>query len=196
MTKLIGTNTNYSQLPLFKKILNKEFEGIEKVMLQLPQDWSNYKKTFNQHEYFYELAKNFEDKNKIIIPGDLNHYSQYPHPSEKKISIEKKINFMQGNPEYGVGNLLKEILRWYPQEIKEDCSIIRYSFSPKRAQQRKDGFLNAYDIFQPELIIVGDKFAKYLKQQRENIDYESSNTFLTNNNSGKIFLHNYSPTKK
>ena len=195
MTKLIGTNNNYNSLPLFKKILKQKYQGLEKVMLQLPQDWSNYKKTFAQHDYFYDIARNFEDQGKIIIPGDLNHYSQHPHHSEKKVNLEKKINFIQENLEYGTGDMLREFLKWYPQEIKELFSILGYSLIPGRNEQRKEGFIKAYDIFQPELIIVDDKFAKYLNTQ-DDFDYESIDAFLKKNHKRKIFLHSYSPVKE
>lgn len=168
MGKLIGVyHVRKNLTNLIRYIL--ENEGLpKKVMLELPLNWREIKDTaLLTDSYFFALARFLEHNGSEVIAGDIyNHY-------DKKL-INKENNFiLKGiNSLKDVANILVLCLKDYSRYCYNNLNLIR-------RKQRNKGFLEIFDETGPDMTIVGDMHAKYLKSARPYLDYTlvRSNSF-------------------
>ncbi len=177
MTDLIGLLHRERNLDKVIDFVNKKYGPPESLMLELPSDWrKNTENIGDKDTFFYVLAKEYESRGSQIIAGDLNRIVHSPPLSKKATEIEKKIRNKDFEYETNFDGfkdlaiLMSEIIRYK--------TIKNYNLlSSKKGEIRNSGFLTALNSSDPEVIIIGDHHAQYLKIHRPELKY----TYLHHN---------------
>jgi len=170
MRGLIGLYHLDRNLGRLVEFVDSRFGTPESLMLELPVDWREQKDRLTTPNYFYTLAKEYESRGSKIIAGDRNRNLVGPVLSVEFLELEKQIRTGE----------------WHPKDMKEwsrdfFCVLgepLRYKahakaslLSSAKRLERNKGFLEAFDTENPQLTIIGDAHAEYLKSQRTETNY-------------------------
>ncbi len=170
MNEIIGLQHLKGSLESLVNFVDSEFGTPRSLMLELPCDWRCCKDRIITSKYFYKLAEEYEPRGTRIIAGDRNRYVVEPLSPEWFLNFDEQLRKGEWHPETLVEGLkdfsgiLGEILRY---EIK----LILNRLSPAKTQKRNEGLLEAFNEQNPDLTIVGDSHAQYLKSNRPDAHY-------------------------
>ncbi|MDD5700371.1 MAG: hypothetical protein PHH00_04285 [Candidatus Nanoarchaeia archaeon] len=171
MQNLIGVYHVESNLERLISYVSEQHGVPKSLMLELPPYWREIKNGYiaRDNNYFFKLAETFEEKGTEIIPGDTCMDLAVPR------ELYDKLDYMYDKKATSFREKLDSL--WLV--IKGNLAIQRYLFSPKREKLRDEGFLRAFDEGRPELTIVGDFHAEYIKRIHPEVRYTRfrSNTF-------------------
>ena len=168
MSQLIGLLHYECNLPNLIKYIDTTFGTPKSLMLELPPDWRRYENQKHHLNYFMELAGEYEKRGTHIIAGDRNSYAVAARISDKFLGLEERL---QTEPNLPLPEKLKIIATLSALVVAYN---LRTQFNlrvPSKVRKRNEGFVEAYDEEKPEVIVVGDEHAKFLKSQRPEVPY-------------------------
>ncbi|MEK6946770.1 MAG: hypothetical protein AABX32_04130 [Nanoarchaeota archaeon] len=184
MGELIGLYHLDRDLESLVKFVDSKFGVPESIMLELPTNWRKHQGRLTNEKYFHRLAEEYESRGTRIIAGDKNRHIVEPPLSEWLLDLEEKLRNGEWNP-----NTLTE---WSKEFFGVVGEILRYKFllnwnmlSPSKDRIRNQGFLEAFNEENPEVIVVGDSHARYLKSERPDVHY----TYFMTDSPLNHFLH-------
>ena len=168
MTQLIGLFHYECNLPKLIEYIDANFGTPQSLMLELPPDWKRYERQNHHLNYFMELAKEYEKRGTHIIAGDRNSYAVAARISDRFLDLEERL---QTEPNLHLPEKLKIIATLSALVVAYN---LRTQFNlrvPSKVRKRNEGFVEAYDEEKPEVVVIGDEHAKFIKSQRPEVHY-------------------------
>ena len=138
-------------------------------MLELPPNWRDHKERLITPRYFYGLAAEYEARGTRIIAGDRNRSVVEHQLSEGFLRLEEQIRKNEWCPTMTewIGGFLYAVVELGWNKIETGINLL----SPAKDRKRNEGFLNAFNEEDPQVSIVGDHHAGYLKSRRPDAHY-------------------------
>lgn len=170
MKELIGLYHLDGNLERLVEFVDSRFGTPESLMLELPLDWREEKDRLTTDNYFYTLAEEYEPRGTKIMAGDRKKYIVDPKHPDEFLEFEKQLRNGEWQPENivewsnGFFGLLGEMFR-YKAKLRIN------HLSSAKAIERNEGLLEAFNEQDPQVTIVGDEHARYLKSQRPDTHY-------------------------
>lgn len=176
MANLIGVYHTDRNLEKLIEYVSDNYGVPSSMMLEIPPYWREVidKPLGRNNNYFFHLAKQFEDKGSRIIAGDKN----FGVIISKDLYNKLNEVFSEGAKTFrGKVNL---ITRRLFLGLKAKIIVETNLNNPKKSLFRNQGFLEIFEEEKPELTIIGDSHAQYIKKFYPNLDYTRfrSNTLL------------------
>ncbi len=149
----------------------------EKLMLELPSCWRELRggHLARVNYYFYRIAEVFEDRGSEIIPGDICLDLIFPR------SLWEKLDEAYSQVDPSFAERFRTSLLIMKARFTSQLNLL----NPIKSGQRNKGFLKVVEEFHPDLSIVGDDHARYLKAHSPDLDY----TRFRSNTLSEQFVH-------
>jgi hypothetical protein len=194
MTELIGLAHVPENWERLKTYLDNRYIRINSLMLEVPPNWRKLvDQDYARERFFCPLAELYEWRGTRIIAGDRNRHVIEPEMPDEFFELEKRIRLgLEPNTLKRLKAKFKLRGNYFKYATKIDFNLM----SPSKSAKRNEGFLEAVIEESPEVIIVGDAHAQYIKAQRPDIHYTY---FRTNSQSLKynwIMLMNQTAWRK
>ncbi len=172
MKPIIGLYHTTGTLESLIGYVNSTFGTPKSLMLELPPDWREHQGGLRGNDnFFYPLAEEYERRGTKIIAGDINRYVVEPPPSEWEKEFERK--YIQGG-EWQRANFIEQARAYFgllDEWVKYTMKVKLNLLSPAKGRRRNEGLLNAFNEENPELTVLGDFHARYLKSHRTDVNY-------------------------